>query len=132
MHIDTIGYKDDIRLSSSDGVSERDATGYTTTGLIDVSGYPDGTIVRTKGVNFNNASYSYAYMHTYNADGSFNMSYALTDGVQNNVNRALDSNGNLTLTFDMVNTGEFMKHFRLVGYGSGANLIVTINEEITD
>lgn len=130
--IDTVGYKNNIRLSTSDGASERDAQGYTTTGRIDVSGCADGTKVRTKGVNFNQATYTNAYMHTYNADGSFANAYGITSKTQNNVLFELDSNGNLTLTFDMVNCADFMKRFRLVGYGDGANLIVTVNEEITD
>lgn len=128
--IDTVGYTDNLRFSTSDGVSERSEPGYTMTGLIDVSAYTGTVIVRTRGVNFNNASYVQAYMYAYNADGSFQTAYALTNGTQNNVTRNIDADGNLTMTFDMINAAEFMKHFRLVGYGSGANLIVTINEEI--
>lgn len=125
--IDTVGYNDNMRLSTSDGVTLKEATGYTTTGLIDISNYTGTVQVYAQGVNFNKQTYEHAFMYTYNDNGTFNTAYAMGNGSSNNVSYTIDENGNLTLVFDMANCGDWMKRFRLTGYGSGANLVITIS-----
>ena len=115
--IDTVGYKDDTRLSSSDGVTEKTATGYTTTGMFEVSA---NSTVKTSGVNFNSNTYSSAMIYTYKKDtGTFVSAYKPITTVTG-YTFTLDENGNLTLV------SEHAVKIRLVGYGSGKNLVVTI------
>lgn len=125
--IDIVGYNDNMRLSTSDGVTLKGATGYTTTGLIDISNYTGTVRVYAQGANFNKQTYEHAFMYTYNDNGSFNTAYAMGNGSSNNVSYTVDENGNLTIVFDMANCGDWMKRFRLTGYGSGANLVITVN-----
>jgi hypothetical protein len=121
--IDTVGYKDNIRLSGSDGVSERDATGYTTTGLIEVAA---GGVLRTRGVACNSTTYTQALLYIYvNSTGAF-ASAQKYGAVIGGYTMTVDADDNVTITCNS------KSKLRLVGYGSGANLIVTINEEITD
>jgi hypothetical protein len=121
--IDTVGYTDDKRLSTSDGVSWRDLAGYTTTGMFDI---PAGSTVRTKGVNFNTTLYSNAMIYNYNMNtGAFVTAYRTNNINLSFISITLDNDGNLTMTVS------YAIKCRLCGYGSGANLIVTINEEIT-
>ena len=120
--IDTVGYVDDVRLSSSDGAGERDAEGYVTTGVIDI---PAGGTLRTRGANFNHTTYSQTNIYVYNAStGAYITVYSPNTGASG-YTTSLDSDGNLTL----VCAGA--AKVRLCGYGTGANLIVTINESIT-
>lgn len=121
--IDTVGYMDNKRLSTSDGVGERDASGYTVTGMFEV---PAGGIVRTKGVNFNSTTYSNAWIYLYNKNTEeFTAAYA-TNKVAGGFTFTLDDDGNLTIE------SVYTCKLRLCGYGKGSDLIVTINEEITE
>ena len=98
--------------------------------MIDISNYTGTVKVYTSGVNFNKQIYEHAFMYTYNADGTFNTAYAMGTSSSNNVTYEVDADGNLTLTFDMANCGDWMKRFRLTGYGNGLNLIIIVNKEI--
>lgn len=123
--IDTVGYSDGQRLSTSSGtLKEQD--GYTTTGLIDVTGESFPVTIRTSGANFSYAAYPYASLAFYNADGSLVGAFFANNAGNSYFTPSVDSNGNMT----MVLKGSGYGRIKLCGYGSGANLIVTVNEEI--
>lgn len=123
--IDTVGYTDGIRLSSSDGVSERTQAGYTTTGMFL---FEAGSTLRTKGANFNHTTYSQTWIYMYNKNtGEFSSAFSPNQGTISGMTASLDDSGNLTIVRS--STAGDIK-VRLCGYGSGADLIVTINEEI--
>ena len=116
--IDTVGYKDDTRISSSDGVTEKALAGYVTTGMITL---PANSTLKTSGANYTTATYSSAMIYRYNPDTeAFMTAYSTAQTGISGIAFALDSSGNLTIT-----TTIDLK-LRLVGYGSGANLVVTI------
>lgn len=136
--IDTIGYTDGYRLSSSKGTLSAGA-GYTTSGFIDLSAYVDKgetVTIRTQGVDFRSVTHSNSIWCYYRSDETFvgggymnNLGDANTNG-----SAAFDDNGNMTLTlsgnaYALTAAGNRPK-LRLSGYGSGANLIVTVNEPI--
>lgn len=126
--IDTIGYEDGVRLNSSGTTTGAD--GYTATGMIDISAYPDPVVVRTKGVNFTKSTSCYIVL--YNASGAKIANTYIKTMVENgtawnNTVITADADGNLVITTQNSNAANY---FRISGYGSGANLIVTINEEI--
>lgn len=128
--IDTVGYTDGVRLNSSGATTAID--GFTTTGMIDISAYTAPVTIRTKGVDFNYNGYCYFVL--YKADGSLIAYTTLPSMISNGAawnyyTATADANGNVVLT-KTNNAGA--DYFRISGYGSGANLIVTINEEITD
>lgn len=128
--IDTIGYTDGVRLNSSGTTTA--LSGYTTTGTIDVSAYAEPVTIRTDNVDF---TYSNScYLVGYNADGS-KLAYTyikslVENGVEwNGIFVTADDEGNIVIE---VRKSSAANYYRITGYGSGANLIVTINEEITD
>ena len=124
--IDTVGYTDGVRLSTSTGETKTQ-TDYVTTGIIDVTDLSTPIVIRTKGVDF---SQDYAAIVSYQEDGSINSAGiipTLASGTSGHA--SLDSDGNVTLN---VSNWTSATRFRICGYGSGENLIVTINEEITD
>lgn len=122
--IDKVGYTDGKRLSTSTG-ELKDGTGYTTTGVIDITNATTPTIIRTSGVDF---SQSQSAVVSYEADGTTAINKGLVSGLVG-TSATLDANGNLTLNATV--WGSANVRLRLCGYGSGENLIVTINEEIT-
>lgn len=126
--IDTVGYEDGKRLSSSGAT--KNETGFVSTGMIDISAYPDPVTIETDGVNFNYNGY--CYLCIYKADGSLIAYNTLTSMASNgtawnNFAVTADADGNIVITTQNSNAANY---FRICGYGSGANLIVTINEEI--
>lgn len=122
--IETVGYTNGKRLSTSTG-ELKDATGYTTTGLIDITNATKPTIIRTSGVDF---SQSYSAIVSYEADGTTPKYMVLVSNLISAGHATLDANGNLTLNVTTWISSAIC--LRLCGYGDGANLIVTINEEI--
>lgn len=128
--IDTIGYTDGVRLSSSGATTA--ASGYTTTGIIDISAYTDPVIIRVKGVDL--AYSTSCYIGAYKSTGEFisctRIKYMTENGTSwNNVVITEDVDG-IQFTISTISSYAF-DHYRITGYGSGANFIVTINEEIT-
>lgn len=124
--IDSVGYSDGQRLSTSSGTLKEEA-GYVTTGLIDVTAEDFPVTIRTSGVNFLYSSYPYSSFAFYGADGSL-VGAQLSNTTGNAYfSCSVDSNGNMTLGLNNSNYGRL----KLCGYGSGANLIVTLNEEIS-
>lgn len=127
--IDTIGYTDGYRLSSSSG-NTSSATGYTTVGYIETGAV--GTVYKTSGVNFDADDNSNCYIVAYNSSKSMLASSGLSGSnmprswqVSNGqtLQLAMDSSGNLTITVNAVHTST--TYFRICGYGSGANLVIT-------
>ena len=125
--IDTVGVRDNTRISTADGLTEKEAVGYCLTGMITM---PIGSTLRTDGVDYTNAKREHSLIHYYNTDvyiGSYADSQGSIAGSQG-IPVTNDGNGNLTI----VNNTNHTLMIRLCGYGIGANLIVTINEEIVE
>lgn len=122
--IDTVGYTDDVRYSSSSHGTKSEP-GYTCTGEISLS---VGDVIRTSGVNFNADSYSRCNIACINDSTDWTI---VTNAGTNTNNEALDytvdSANNLTITVKR-NYGNL--RLRLTGYGTGANLLVTRNQVI--
>ena len=129
--IDTIGYTDNVRLSSSAGTTKT-ANGNVTTGFIELG--VAGDIYRTSGVNFSSGSSGNNIICFYNSAKSFT-SHSVYFGAVNStasaqgIDISIDGEGNLTLTLNakFIRTGDFI---RLTGHGTGANLVVTKNQPI--
>lgn len=137
------GYKDNVRLSSSGGLSGTAQNGSVTTGFIPWT-FPE--TVRIKGGTFmNNASghyYFYAYdsakvtMGNYGHLANSNDNSGLTEKTYyTGIATAAydDATGVTTITFNPdVNDTRFNEaaYFRINAYGKGADLIVTVNQEI--
>jgi hypothetical protein len=137
------GYIENRRLSSSGGLSGSAQNGSVTTGFIP---FPDGdkTVIRMKGVEWMNATNNYNghfYIMFYNANkksqgandymwSGHSLSHIYT------VTR--DANGVETIVFnkDYGTSNAFLQwvrsasYIRITAYGKGANMVVTINEEI--
>lgn len=126
--IDTIGYTNDKRYSTSSHV-EKDAPGYVLTGSFTLN---RGDVLRTDGVNFDAAEYVSCSIVVSSNDnntewGIVPKSTEVDTSSGGYVAWTLDEAKNLTLT-----AGESAKYvtFRLCGYGAGENLIVTVNQPI--
>ncbi|MBR3610051.1 MAG: hypothetical protein IKL57_01115 [Oscillospiraceae bacterium] len=140
-----VGYKENVRLSSSGGISGSAQNGSVTTGFIP---FPDGdkTIIRMKGVEWINAQPTYGghfYIVFYDANKTSNGYTSLIEspatGFSHIITITRDSNG--VETFDLNEsygtTNAILqwirnnaKFFRVTAYGKGADMIVTVNEEI--
>jgi hypothetical protein len=137
------GYKDNARLSSSGGVSGSAQAGSVTTGFIPWTPYQP---IRIKGATWGRISGQHYYLHFYDANKTNvqDSNSALSgDGYE-----AGNFKGHITVTYDSstgVTTFSFdnpnmttgltsriknAKYIRLNAKGTGANLIVTVNEEI--
>lgn len=122
-----IGYKDGVRLSVSSGES--------TNSLSTASGYfpfTAGDIVRTKGIRWDvpgTDGYIVFYDHNFSRVAGANT--ASTDPVLSSFDYVEDDDGVITyyVTFK---DGVIPAYARVSGYGKGADLIVTVNEEIKE
>lgn len=145
------GYQDGYRLSSSGGLSS--ATGGCVTGFIPCK---STDLIRMAGVSWfwnNNFCYLAFYDAAFSLLGSLNVyassstasGYISTvrgivthkkitqDGTTNSDNHPSESNGVYTFDqygFNSTANAAKVAYFRINGYGSGANMIVTVNEEI--
>lgn len=137
------GYKDDARLSSSGGVSGTPQAGSVTTGFIPCT---NTDVVRIKGAEWLGASVKYSghyYLNAYNSEKSF------VNGINEGASSSYDVTGAAysyddatgVLTIDLSQTtlapgqgseATGMAYMRINAYGKGADLIVTINQEITE
>jgi hypothetical protein len=99
--------------------------------MIDLGRVANGDVIRTKGVDFREETHGYcAQVYYENADGGFKVADYLTPYEStSSVTRRFDENGNLTMT---LYGGTGARYLKICGYGFGANLVVTINEEIVD
>lgn len=135
------GYKDNVRLSSSGGVSgtaqpDSSTTGFMpwqSKGVIYIKGakFMNSNTGRHYYVNFYNADKSLDYYFEANADGTYEGAYSfikITEGDDGIT--TIDCSGataGASISDAVINA----KYFRMTVVGSGANLIVTVNQEIT-
>lgn len=139
------GYKDNARLSSSGGVSGSAQDGSVVTGFIP---YIKDAIIRMKGAEWLGMSAEHSGHHYYlsfydssktlvnqgyvssesYSDGSFGpwATYDATTGVT-----TFDFSGASSATTGFLVRIKDAAYFRINAYGKGADLIVTVNEEIT-
>lgn len=130
--IETVGYTDSVRLSTSAGTT-RDNTGTFATGLIQLEAM--GDVYRTSGINFDADDNSNCGVWIYQSGQAYwtylNTNYSKTPISFSAVSISIDANGNLTITTgDAWTDGTGGRWIRLCGIGSGANLIVTKNQPI--
>lgn len=138
-----IGYKDNVRLSSSGGISSSAQNGSVTTGFI--PWYGDTTYLRMKGVDWLDAgSEGHHYINFYDENKKFLVYLATNEynsgGWNHVVTVTQDANGVETVKWNEEygttnSTLQYVraaKYIRITAKGSGANMIVTINEEITE
>lgn len=138
------GYKDNVRLSSSGGVSGSAQAGSTTTGFMP---FKNTDVIRVKGGVWLGASTEdggHYYINLYSDSKAFmegiaSSTYDIDPGATSQLSVVYEEATGVT-TFSIVNpdgdTGNFRnaaktaKYFRLNVRGTGADLIVTINEPI--
>lgn len=137
-----VGYIENRRLSSSGGLSSSAQNGSVTTGFI--PWYGDTTYLRMKGVEWKNAFANYNghyYINYYDANKKF-LTYLSSQehgSYTHVVTVTRDSNGVETVkwseTYGTANTMlqnvRKAKFIRITAHGKGANMDVTINEEMT-
>lgn len=143
-----VGYKENVRLSSSGGISSSAQNGSVTTGFI--PWYGDTTYLRMKGVHwvdvYDVVSIGHYYIIPYDANkkpmGGGGQYISAAECVDGNLNRIVtvtrDANGVETVKFSetygtsntCLQAFRNAKYIRINAYGKGADMIVTINEEI--
>lgn len=137
-----VGYKENVRLSSSGGISGSAQSGSVTTGFIPWHG--DGDVLRMKGVSWKNATadgHGHYYINAYDAKKKFLVYLSAGEAPDRThvVTVTRDANGVETVKFnqDYGTSNVMLQGFRnasfirINAYGKGADFIVTINEEIT-
>lgn len=133
-----VGYKDNVRLSSSGGISGSSQNGSVTTGFIPWGG--DADILRLKGVEWV-ADGKHYYVNFYNEAKAFldYFSANMADGGSyDHVVTVTRENGVTTYVWnvDYGTSNTLLQHVRAAKYiritarGNGADMIVTVNEEI--
>lgn len=135
-----VGYKENVRLSSSGGISGSAQNGSVTTGFIPWGG--DTGVLRLKGVEWvHETGGKHYYVNFYNASKGF-LTYisAQTQGGGDfdHILTVTRANGVTTFVWntDYGTTNDLLQHVRAAKYiritakGKGADMIVTINEEI--
>ena len=139
------GYKDNTHLSSSGGVSSSAQSGSTTTGFIP---FPNGdaTVIRMKGVEWKNSTANYGghyYINFCDSSKKFlaYLSASEAPGVAHVVTIEIDSNGVESVVWNQSygTTNSLLqyvrkdaKYIRINARGKGADMIVTIDEEIVE
>ena len=136
-----VGYKENVRLSSTGGISGSAQNGSVTTGFIPWHG--DGDVLRLKGVEWKNAFINHGghyYINFYDGDKKFLDYISSQDHADyaHVVTFTRDENGVETVVFNQSygTTNVFLQKvrsasfFRITAYGKGKDMIVTINEEI--
>lgn len=138
-----VGYKDNTRLSSSGGVSGSSQTNSATTGFIP---FPNGdaTVIRMKGVEWRYSTANYGghyYINFYDSSKKF-LAYLSANEYANYdhiVTVERDSNGVESVVWNQSygTTNALLqavrnsaKYIRINAHGKGADMIVTIDEEI--
>lgn len=140
------GYKDNARLSSSGGVSGSAQNGSVVTGFIP---WQSKGVIRIKGATYPLLNGNHYYIHFYDSSKNF-----LAGGDDDTWGNAVNETGTAYAPFEYaydaatgVTTLDFSKfndanteignavingkYFRINAYGKGADLIVTVNQEIT-
>lgn len=131
-YIDGDGYDNDVYLS---GGTEYDKAGYVTTGYIPVK--TGGKIIRIAGdgIAIND---TYTRILFYNSDFSYNETIIAGNVGSSAYNGGLIKEDNTALTIEIYDSatngytnGRNCPYIRICTLGDGANLIVTVDEEIT-
>lgn len=137
-----VGYKDNVRMSSSGGVSGSAQTGSVTTGFIPCDPYD---IIRLKGAIWVGTTsvqnLGHYYFNFYDAqkkflcgfsESSYNGNYDRVASVVYDSKTGVTTfqNTSTNAGFSYVVSLQGAKYVRLNAYGKGKDLIVTINEEI--
>ena len=133
-----VGYKDNTRLSSSGGVSGSAQAGSATTGFMPCTAYD---VIRLKGATWLGNTGHY-YVNYYDADKKFLNDFAAS-AYAGNYDRftsvTYDAESGITTIYNKMELSHLYEslaeiknaaYIRLNAYGSGKNLIVTVNEEI--
>lgn len=137
-----VGYKDNVRLSSSGGISSSAQSGSVTTGFIP---WKNTDVVRMKGATWASMSGYHFYFTIYNSNKE-----AYGGVGQGCIESGEESGNHFSAIYDEITgvttfsindpdgtTGAFRANaktaafFRLTVYGKGEDLIITTNEEIT-
>lgn len=130
------GYKDNARLSSSGSVSGSAQAGSVVTGFMP---YTSLGVVRIKGATWAGLSTSvgHFYIHAYDASKAFLGGVAASDTIASTIASYDDATGVTTFDFNALADGYAIKdrfskasYIRINARGAGADLIVTVNEEI--
>lgn len=141
-----VGYKDDARLSSSGGVSSSAQTGSVVTGFIPYTPYLPIEIKNAEWLTASDNHGGHYYLNFYGSDKSFldnggvsadgyaggtyaadfNITYDETTGVTKF--EWVDPSRTTGFTYRIKDA----KYFRINAYGKGSDLIVTVNQEITE
>ncbi len=130
------GYKDNVRLSSSGGVSSTAQNGSVTTGFIPCT---NKDVLRIKGAEWLTATNGHYYLIFYNEDKTKKIEVSAETynaGVVGTGFTYDEATGVTTFDFrktSLVTSGyaDGAIFIRINAYGKGADLIVTVNEEIT-
>lgn len=133
---DGIGYREGYRLSSSGNLSAQPGT--VTTGFISCKA---SDVLRMAGVSWvpGNASIAtdYCYIAFYSTSYALLGSYNVAEngantarGIVTAASSAVTDSSGVTVFQMAFSNGAEIAWFRLNGYGSGADMIVTVNEEI--
>ena len=135
------GYKDNARLSSSGSVSSSAQTGSVVTGFIPVTATD---VIRIKGATWlglTTEEHGHYYIAFYDSSKTLLAQSVPTSAYEYSYTTALsityDETTGVT-TFDVNEGSTFATnianaaYFRINAYGSGADLIVTVNQEITE
>lgn len=131
------GYKDNTRLSSSGGVSSTAQNGSVTTGFIPCT---NKDVLRIKGAEWLTATNGHYYLIFYNADKTKKIEISAETYNSGSVGTGFtydEATGITTFDFSkttLVTNGyaDGATFIRINAYGKGADLIVTVNQEITD
>lgn len=136
---DVFGYTNNKRLSTADG-SYRDAAGYVVVEYIPLADYVENNeiVIRTRGVDFKSTNHSNCSFVAYNASKAYSAhGYPSEGGTQIGdvyVLRAFDNDADNTMTMTITANDPAIfsgawSYLRIVGYGSGENLDIRVNEE---
>lgn len=131
------GYKDNARLSSSGGVSSSAQTGSVVTGFMP---YKQPGVVRIKGATWKgiSAGEGHYYINAYNASKAFLAGVAASDTLASTIALYDPETGVTTFDFSRASANNETRltfsqasFIRINAKGKGADLIVTVDQEIT-
>ena len=130
--LDAAGYKNNTRLSSSNG-AEKTQSGHVATGYIYLADVVKGDVIRTSGIDLTYGTYpNQGVFVRCNADKSVAACTYANVAKVGCFQVSLDASGNATLTCVEANTGDYAVYYlRMSGVcADGANVIITKNQII--
>ena len=117
-----LGYKNNTRLNSS--AVETTQSGYVTFGYIPLKA---NDVVRVKGVTWNSSTQTGGYFWTFDSSLT-KLKSQRPNGGSSDIKVADEGNG--VISFTIASYATATAYFRMSSYGSGADVIITVNEEI--